>query len=438
MAGEGFGQVVLRRGTRLIVGHPDDGVGRVELLPTSEIFMQVSPALGVDGDRFGAALADAGGASVFVGAPGGAGGGMIYLMNVFTGTLQEVVLDVTLDPGDEFGATLSGFDDWLIVGAPGDDDAGVDAGAVYAFHWVPGGFLPPEKIVPSALVSGARFGSHIVGGSTLLAAAGSQAFAHRVEFQPTTGELLESASFEPPPGSDSLGFGQGLAFDSDRVYIGAPDANGGVGRVLVFDKDGTLDAAAELELPPGLGATGRFGTDLHVVEGAPSALTRRLLVGAPGDDRVHLYESTSGPWTHAVELTSPNGSPGDRFGTQVHQEFVSAPNRSGTLGQSGAGAIDLIAVDAGDCAHIVRGDHNSDGALDVGDPISMLETLFVIDFFVPSCLDASDANDDGAFNISDPIYVLDVLFLDGPVIDTRCGPDTEVDALGCAVYDACP
>lgn len=87
----------------------------------------------------------------------------------------------------------------------------------------------------------------------------------------------------------------------------------------------------------------------------------------------------------------------------------------------------------------LRGDSNSDGALDISDPVSLLGCLFLGDT-CPSCSDAADANDDGALDISDALYSLGYVFLGGPAPPaplTECGADPTQDALDCKSYPAC-
>jgi hypothetical protein len=62
-----------------------------------------------------------------------------------------------------------------------------------------------------------------------------------------------------------------------------------------------------------------------------------------------------------------------------------------------------------------RGDANTDGALNISDPVATLSYLFLgVTGQQPFCEDAADANDDGALNITDPLHVLGHLFLGGP------------------------
>ena len=58
----------------------------------------------------------------------------------------------------------------------------------------------------------------------------------------------------------------------------------------------------------------------------------------------------------------------------------------------------------------VRGDANSDGFVDVSDPIFLLNAHQVAGAPPPECLDAADPNDDASLDISDPIYLLNFLF----------------------------
>lgn len=61
----------------------------------------------------------------------------------------------------------------------------------------------------------------------------------------------------------------------------------------------------------------------------------------------------------------------------------------------------------------LRGDAQTDGAVDLSDVYSLLQFLFVGEE-ARACPDAMDANDDGAVDIGDPLYLLFFLFAEGP------------------------
>ena len=91
--------------------------------------------------------------------------------------------------------------------------------------------------------------------------------------------------------------------------------------------------------------------------------------------------------------------------------------------------------------NFVRGDANSDGAINLTDGVIPL--LFLFSGGVPpACMDAADANDTGAVEITDAIIIFSWLFTGGvapvepsptspgyPVSD--CGPDATEDGLSC-------
>ncbi|HAK97441.1 MAG TPA: hypothetical protein DCM87_21250, partial [Planctomycetes bacterium] len=81
-----------------------------------------------------------------------------------------------------------------------------------------------------------------------------------------------------------------------------------------------------------------------------------------------------------------------------------------------------------------RGDVNGDGAIDIADPIGLLQQLFA-GRPMNRCEDALDANDDGAVNVADPICILAYLFgqnsLGLPAPFASAGQDPTSDALIC-------
>jgi hypothetical protein len=109
----------------------------------------------------------------------------------------------------------------------------------------------------------------------------------------------------------------------------------------------------------------------------------------------------------------------------------------------GAG-VDIGAYESGDCQapteRFRRGDVDSSGAVNITDPIALLNHLF-LGGDAPKCLDADDSDDSGTLNITDAIYSLNYLFLGGsaPLAPfPECGIDPTIDGMGCAAYPECP
>jgi hypothetical protein len=88
----------------------------------------------------------------------------------------------------------------------------------------------------------------------------------------------------------------------------------------------------------------------------------------------------------------------------------------------------------------IRGDANSDSLIDIGDPVWIINFLFV-GSLPPKCMDAADANDDERVDISDSMFTLQYNFMGGPhpppPAPPLCGLDPAGNQIGCARYPPC-
>ena len=94
-------------------------------------------------------------------------------------------------------------------------------------------------------------------------------------------------------------------------------------------------------------------------------------------------------------------------------------------------ASDLLVSSAEGSGLFIRADSNSDGSLDISDPVRTLEALFV-DGVRPLCLKSHDSNDDGVVDLSDAVFSLFFLFQGGAAPGTpfpSCGEDPSEDGL---------
>jgi hypothetical protein len=109
--------------------------------------------------NFGVSLAGLG-ANALIGAPGDdAGGdasGAVYLFDTNTGNLLQTFLNPSPAAVDHFGYSITVVGDQVLVGAPGDDTLGANAGAAYLFDAATGE-LQHTFYSPSPL-AGAEFG----------------------------------------------------------------------------------------------------------------------------------------------------------------------------------------------------------------------------------------------------------------------------------------
>tara|TARA_Y100000588_G_scaffold264083_1_gene278837 strand:- start:53 stop:556 length:504 start_codon:yes stop_codon:yes gene_type:complete len=89
---------------------------------------------------------------------------------------------------------------------------------------------------------------------------------------------------------------------------------------------------------------------------------------------------------------------------------------------------------------LIRGDCDSNGEVNITDPICVLQYLF-LDIPGQACFRSSDADGSGELNITDPIYLLNYLFSGGaPPLDPfpLCGPFPEAPLPGDNCKASCP
>jgi cysteine-rich repeat protein len=252
------------------------------------------------GEHVGGAVVDAG-SEMLVGAPedavGGIPAGAAYLVQSDTGAVVNQYVNPSPAVGDGFGSALTAVGDYMVIGAPGDDTAGPDAGAVYVFERHGG-------LVWSifGLAAGDRFGSALARQTTefLIGAPGADTGA------PDAGavyvyDLVQLAivrtCLAPNPAAGDA-FGSATAVYGNTYLIGAPLADRGAtdsGTAYVFDGSmaTTCPFVRELAKPAPVQAGDQFG---FAVSGAAG----NLLVGAP-------YGATGAGGPGAAYLFDPNG-----------------------------------------------------------------------------------------------------------------------------------
>lgn len=143
-----------------------------DLMIWSEI-QKLLAADGVSGDEFGCAVATqdftlaVGAEGVNFPATGISNGGSVYIFKSFDDGSSWTELQ-KLFPGDLisnafFGHTISLYGSALVVGAPGDDDNGVESGSVYVYRSADGGitWFLNQKVVASDGVPMDRFGTSV-------------------------------------------------------------------------------------------------------------------------------------------------------------------------------------------------------------------------------------------------------------------------------------
>ena len=231
--------------------------------------------------------------------------------------------------GDLFGASVAISGDLLAIGAPGADiGTDINSGAIYVFRRNVGGtWIAEDKFFYDTVgtdesgyelgTSVAARGDRILAGAPMTSIAGGA--TGRAEFYSFDGSVWSSdATAIAPSPVDGDHTGAAVDLGSDYAFIGIP------GRTVT-----ALVGAGEVHVYRLVTGTWTFTNVLS--SGAPQAgagfgssvagTNTTLAVGAPAQDAsagsVYTFERVGTLWAPSQTLTSPAGTPSERFGTAV-------------------------------------------------------------------------------------------------------------------------
>lgn len=241
---------------------------------------------------------------------------------------SNTVEEATLFPADgsaDFGHAVGVWADTAIVGATGDGDLGILAGAAYVYLRGPGGWAQEAKLHASDGGIAQRFGwSVAIEGD--LAAVGAL-FADGVHastsgavyiYTRTAGSWSEQQKLSGTATSDW--FSRAIALWGDTLVVGAPQEDtlaADAGAVHVYQRaGGVFNEIALLTASDGAAGDG-FGEAVAIAGD-------RIVVGAPHDDdnggssgAIYVFDRVGGGFLETVKLTPLGGTSGAWFGKAV-------------------------------------------------------------------------------------------------------------------------
>jgi hypothetical protein len=143
-----------------------------------------------------------------------------------------------------FGTSVAVFDTLAAVGAPDDDDGGVNAGALYLYRFnsVKGEWNSWRKLTRTGAAPGDECGTAVALSKTTVllgcpSAGGGAGVVAAWHITDTAAKELDSP-FTSAPGSDLPNLGASLALDGDLAAVGAPGEGSLAGAVRLFDLSG--------------------------------------------------------------------------------------------------------------------------------------------------------------------------------------------------------
>jgi len=297
---------------------------------------------GAEGDFFGCSVSISGDyaiAGAWGDADNGGDSGSAYIFTRSGSTwIQQAKLlasDGTAD--DEFGYSVSIDGDYAFVGAPWDDDNGVDSGSAYIFTRSGSNWTQQAKLLASDGANYDRFagsvsidGDYIIVGAWYDADNGVDSGSAYV-FNRSGSTWIQQVKLLASDGAAWDEFGYSVSIDNDYAIVGAwGDADNGIisGSAYVFNRSGTAWSEQAKLLASDGANYDRFGWSVSISGDY-------AIVGASKDDNgvdsgsAYIFKRSGTNWTQQAKLLASDGAADDEFGYSVSIDgdyaFVGAP-----------------------------------------------------------------------------------------------------------------
>lgn len=367
-------------------------------------------------DRFGWSVATDG-QHIVVGAPLDdspvldAGSAYVFVRNGSDWEFEQKLVAPDAGGDDQFGYSVSLRNGTILVGAPRDDDRGLDAGAAYAYVQVSGVWTFQSKLRAFDGNPGDQFGtavavdgsSALVGSPNNLGSAGGTGAAYTMVR--AAGQWFPEDKLTPTGGQPGDQFGAAVALRVGRAVVGAPLSNvaaADAGAAYSFVGNGGIWTLEDTLLASDAAGSDSFG--VSVALDGDFAIVGASLNDDSGSSSgsAYLFRFLEGNWREQEKILPADGGQNDFFG------FSCALDGTRTLISSyldddrgtDAGAAYVMSVSCG-----LLGDMNCDGAVGVGDiagfVLALTDPAGYASAF-PNCnINNGDLNGDSAVGVSD-------------------------------------
>ncbi|MEA5075213.1 MAG: tandem-95 repeat protein, partial [Coriobacteriia bacterium] len=254
--------------------------------------------------------------------------GCVYVFARAAGVWTEQVKLTAADgeAGDQFGAKVALSGGTAVVGAPYDDDKGLNSGAAYVFTGSGAIWTQQVKLTATDAVDESRFGSSaaidgdtVVVGSYMDDYKGTDSGSVYV-FTRFGTSWSQQAKLTAADGAASEFFGYSVAVSGDTALIGASrdgEKGTGAGAAYVFTRSGaSWSQEAKLTAADG-GANDYFGISVALAGGS-------AVIGSYFDDdkgsasgSAYVFTRAGTSWWQQAKLTAADGAATDYFGVSV-------------------------------------------------------------------------------------------------------------------------
>ena len=246
----------------------------------------------------------------------------LLISNIYAQPNQQRLIPTNGEANDEFGQSVTTYKNYLAVGAPLNDDKGLDAGAVYIYEKINGIWVEKEKIFPDALKAGDQFGISVsmYGKYLIIGTNAETAYLYRRDGN----SWNEFKRYFP---TSNGGFGTSVSISATEMMIGAPfddEILNNSGAVYLY-RSGINWNFASKYFPNDPKEDQKFGK-------AVSVHFSKAVITAPDDNEngefsgaAYVFENipTIG-WTQTKKLIASDGAPDDQFGesASIHSNLI--------------------------------------------------------------------------------------------------------------------
>jgi len=254
------------------------------------------------------------------------GSAYVFKRNGTAWTEQSKLLPSDGTEGHTFGCSVSIDGDYAIIGAVGDDDNGWYSGSVYVFRRNRTVWDEKSKLLPSDGEAADCFGRSVSidGDYVLIGAPSDDDNGHgsgsAYVFRRNGTVWAEQSKLLPSDGEEHEHFGRYVSIDGDYGLIGAwgDDDNGyRSGSAYIFKREGTVWNEQSKLLPSDGEDYGYFGKSVSING-------EYTIIGARGDNdngndagSVYVFKQIGTTWPKHVKLLAPDGIEDDLFGWSV-------------------------------------------------------------------------------------------------------------------------
>lgn len=298
-----------------------------------------------------------------------------------TWTLAKTLYAGDADAGDNFGISISFSGDMLLVGATGDDEAATDAGAGYLFGKNTGGagnWGPIRKLKADNAHTGdnlggsvALDGQHAVLGATGDDEKGLNAGAAYVFSQDQGGlnHWGQAGKLTANTGAAGDNFGVSVSVSGGYAIVGASmddDKGTNSGTAFLFARKG-LGWQQITRFNDYYGTPGdEFGNAVSIWGDYAAVAARKNDAKAQSAGSVFIYHREDGGWVQFAQLTDGQGKLNDQFGSAValyNTTLIAGAPMDDEGGKTDRGSVSIFDGLCSPGNHADQNDERSEGAI---------------------------------------------------------------------------